>query len=371
MIRRYLPKSVEELIHWYERYVSPFALVGGFLLDTFFLLDRVDTLSGNLLLLFYLALAGSGIIFLNVIEAGRIRFAWILTVSPLIPVVVQFAFGGLFSAYLSLYGRSASPIASWVFVLAIAGLLIGNERFRRLYIRLPFQISIYFFTLLSFFSFFVPVVIHKIGPVVFLASGILSLGIVVLFLYLLAHVAPEATRAARTSLIRSIAIIYLAFNALYFADLIPPLPLALKDAGVYHSLQRVGGGYVLEQEHQPLLLRLLPFPGIFHRTDASPSAADNRTYVFAAVFAPTGLSTSIVHEWQYYDSERGWVTESRITFNIVGGRDGGYRGYSLKSSLHEGKWRVNVLTAYGQTIGRIVFRVEHVENAVRLQSIEA
>src|SRR4051812_42147678 len=106
MIRRYLPKNTEELIHWYERYISPLSLIAGFLMDNLILLRRVDLWTSNALLLFYLSLAGFGIVLLNGIESGRFKNEWLLRAAPFLPVVEQFAFGGLFSAFVSLYSRS-------------------------------------------------------------------------------------------------------------------------------------------------------------------------------------------------------------------------------------------------------------------------
>jgi hypothetical protein len=73
MIRRYLPKSTEELIHWYERYVAPGALVVGFLLDNFIFLDRIDSLESYVLLSSYMLLAAAGIALIHLIETGRAR----------------------------------------------------------------------------------------------------------------------------------------------------------------------------------------------------------------------------------------------------------------------------------------------------------
>ena len=61
VIRRYLPKDVEELVHWYERYISPLSLVAGFLADNFILLRRVDLWRSNALLFSYLIVAAAGI----------------------------------------------------------------------------------------------------------------------------------------------------------------------------------------------------------------------------------------------------------------------------------------------------------------------
>lgn len=350
MIRRYLPKSVEELAQWYMRYVSPLALLAGFLADNLILLRRVDLWTSNLLLFFYLALAASCILVLNLIETGRLHAAWILRATPLIPVVAQFAFGGLFSGYLSLYSRSAAFAMSWVFVLLLAGLLLGNERFVRFYMRFSFQMSIFFMVLMSFFIFFLPVIFKQIGPWMFVASGLAALGVFTLFVRLLSTFVPEVIARDRTAVARYVAIIFLTFNILYFAGAIPPLPLALKDAGIYHNVMRAGNDYSLTTEPLPWYDFLLRYNPEFHYT------TDESAYAWSATFAPTGLATIILHEWQRYDEiQKEWITTDTVRFSIVGGRDGGYRGYSIKTGLTPGAWRVNVLTRYGHLIGRISF----------------
>ncbi len=229
MIRRYLPQSTAELIHWYERYVSPIALIAGFLLDNYVLLDRVDVIFGNILLLSYLVCAGIAIVILNIVESGRAQYPFMLRIAPFMPVVIQLFFGALFSGYLSLYSRSAGVAISWVFVLALAFLLIGNERFRTLYQKLPFQLSIYFTALYSFFIFFLPLIFKKIGPGMFLLSGVLSVTIIVLVIGLLRSVVRERFVETQRVTYRSLAVLLVVFNGLYFANLIPPLPLALKE----------------------------------------------------------------------------------------------------------------------------------------------
>ncbi len=345
-----LPKNVEELAYWYMRYISPLSLIAALLLDYFVLLRRVDLWIGNLLLFFYLALAAVCITLMNVIEAGRLRHPRILMVTPIIPVVAQFAFGGLFAAYLSLYSRSAAVEISWIFIILIAALLIGNERFVRLYTRFVFQFSVFFTVLFSFFIFFLPVISGKIGPYMFLASGAASLIVVTGFYYFLLFLVPERARAESTKLARSIAIIFLTFNVLYFSGAIPPLPLALKDAGIYHGITRIENEYRLLGEPTKPGQIYLRYSRIFH------SVPGESAYVYTAIFAPIGLNTTISHKWQRYDVfTEEWITEVTIPFYVVGGRDGGYRGYSIKSNIIPGKWRVDVVTEFGQLIGRVSF----------------
>ncbi|MDP7238728.1 MAG: DUF2914 domain-containing protein, partial [Candidatus Latescibacteria bacterium] len=43
----------------------------------------------------------------------------------------------------------------------------------------------------------------------------------------------------------------------------------------------------------------------------------------------------------------------RIAYPMVGGRDGGWRGYSMKRQLKIGYWRINVITGDNLVLGRI------------------
>ena len=213
-MRKYLPKDKEELIRWYERYISPLSLIAGFLADNFILLRRVDLWTSNLLLFFYLAVASTGIVLINLIQTGRLRGGFWTTVAPFLPVIAQFSFGGLFSAYVSLYSRSAAFATSWIFVAVLATLLLGNERFTRFYSRFTFQIGILFTVLFSFLIFYVPVVFGRIGPIIFIASGIASLVIMGIFMRMLAILMPAHVSAHRPALIKNIAAIFIIFNAL-------------------------------------------------------------------------------------------------------------------------------------------------------------
>src|SRR5262249_23286020 len=157
------------------------------------------------LLIFYLVLAAGGIILLNGIEAGRFQERWLLNIAQIIPVAVQFAFGGLFSAFFLLYSRSAAFYCTLVFVAVLACLFIGNEIFRKLYLNFSFQVAMYFGALYLFFIFFLPVVFHKIGDAMFVVSGLVAVGVAALLLHTLARVTPLVERKERTRSTRSIA----------------------------------------------------------------------------------------------------------------------------------------------------------------------
>jgi hypothetical protein len=145
--------------------------------------------------------------------------------------------------------------------------------------------------------------------------------------------------------------IFLAFNLLYFLKVIPPVPLSLKDIGVYHSIERVEGGYRATYEEAPWWKFWREIDSTYTITTGSSA------YCFSSVFAPSDLNAPIFHRWERL-SEGGWVTISRISYPISGGRADGYRGFTQTGKLLEGAWRCNVETANGALIGRASFTVE-------------
>ena len=354
-MRKYLPKNTEELLGWYERYVSPATLIAGFTLDAI-IFRRVDLFFSNILLFSYLAIASVCILLLNMIITGTLRGRAWTTLAPFLPAIIQFAFGGLFSGYVILYSKSAALAVSWIFVGILAVLLIGNERFRNFYKLFVFQMGLLFFGVFSFLTFSLPVVLGRIGTPIFLMGGILSLAAMAFIFRLNAHFVP-AIASERRKVARVVGSIFLLFNVLYFLNAIPPLPLALREAGVYHNVVRQGDEYLLSAEPRRWYESYLRYNTVFHKT------AGETVFVYSAVFAPTKFSTIILHEWEFYDEEaQSWVKTGTFGFPITGGRDGGYRGYSLRENVTAGKWRVNVKTGGGLIIGRISFTIVDVNS---------
>ena len=62
--------------------------------------------------------------------------------------------------------------------------------------------------------------------------------------------------------------------------------------------------------------------------------------------------------WQFYDKKTGWETRSRIGFTLSGGRYDGFRGYTYKTDLQAGEWRVNVETENDKTVAVQEFSVK-------------
>jgi len=341
-----MKEKIKSLYTKYESRLSAAALIAGFIWDNL-TLTRIDLWFDNLVILIYLLVAGLGIVILNLRSGVTGRLTTFLSFA------MQFAFGGLFSAFIIFYSKSASFITSWPFLLVLAVLLIGNEFFRERYLRLTFQVSIFFLALYSYSIFALPVLLGKMGAWIFLLSGVISITLISLFILLLFYATRKRARKSKRSLIISISTIFIAFNIFYFTNIIPPVPLSLKSSGVYHYIERnIIGGYIARSEPLPWYLFYKKLKPDFHWTANSP------IYIYSAVFAPTDLDTSIFHRWSYFDENKNnWIITDRLSFQIIGGRGGGYRGYTFKSNIKNGDWRVDVITERDQLLGRIKFKV--------------
>ncbi len=353
--------KIKDFFNKYERHISSVALFGGFILDSL-TLRRIDLFLENLVLFSYILIAGVGIIFSNLYAGGVWKGKHVERIHSFFPIMIQFAFGGLFSGFLVFYSRSASFISSWPFMLVLVGLFIGNEVFKKYYLRLTFQVSVYFFVLFSYFIFYVPVLVGRMGDIIFLISGALSLIVIGIFFYILSRIVPKPFKESKKYIALSIGAIFLVVNIFYFTNILPPIPLSLKEADAYHKVTRTMEGYEVLKEAERA-------KNFFKRRPTIHIAPGESVYLYSSVFAPTALNTNIVHHWQYYNEQtQSWTTISRVTFTIVGGRDGGYRGYSIKSNTFTGLWRVNVETARGQLIGRETFTIERVDTKVPLET---
>jgi len=333
-----------------KRPISSLSLFGGFVFDAV-TLKRIDMFWENLWVIAHLVIAGACIVVANRASGGVADTDEPSQVPIWTASILQFCFGGLLSTFLVFYFRSGSLWASWPFLLILVAAFLANESLNRHYSRLDFQVSFFFLSLLSFAIFIVPVVLHWMGPLVFLLSGGLSLVMFWLFLAVLRIAAPVSVARGRSLLFVSVGGIFLAVNILYFFNLIPPIPLSLRDAGVEHSVSRnADGNYVVESEPSRWL-------GYFRLADEFHCVPGEPVYAYTAVFSPTSLHTDIVHGWQFYDGRRGWTTTSRVDLPLSGGRGGGYRTYSMTKGIRAGAWRVNVETPGGALLGRLRFNV--------------
>jgi len=357
-----LYRKAKNFFDEHERYLMPATMVFGFVMDSL-TLRRIDLLIENLVIVWYLILAVCSILYINTYKQKLFKNNFLVWLSLIAPYVLQYAFGALFSAFIVFYARSATWIVSWPFLIILFGFLLGNEFFRKKYERLHFHLSILYLALFAYSVFALPVLLKKIGNWIFAGSGLLSLFLISLVIFILYKIDPAIFKKYRKRLIASILSIYLLFNFLYYSNIIPPIPLAMKASGVYHDINKVNKGYRLSFEN--------PAWHVFWRETSYTYhwRPGEKVYVFNSIFAPTKFNEEIYHRWSYYDEvQNKWVEKSKINFTILGGRANGYRGYSYKTNITPGKWRVDVITDTDQILGRIKFEVKQTSEIIELES---
>lgn len=347
-------RFAKELFEKHREHFLTIAFIFGFIVDNL-TLNRVDQLFDNIILLTYVVLAMLSLFLLYASSAGRLPEKVTPFIRKYSPLLTQYAFGGLFSGMLIFYGRSGSWFVSWPFLLIILSVILGNEVIKDRVQRLLFNIGMLFVGLFSYVVLVVPVLIGQMGAWVFVGSGLLALLVMFLFVRSLALVVPRFITLHKRALVFIVGIIYATFNFLYFANIIPPIPLSLKDVGIFHSVVRYpeDNTYELKYEEGDWWQFYKKSDDIFH-----PVAGGN-AFCFAKVFAPTKIETDIYHRWEYYDEEtKKWVDHFRMSYPIVGGSDEGYRGYTSIQGSRDGTWRCTVETARGQVLGREVFKID-------------
>lgn len=351
-------KHVVAFLEKHERPLGALLFAFGFLTDLF-TFGTLPPETINWFFIVYLTLA-----LLSMLATQYMRFHtsrkhwWEKSLAVFPPLLVQYAFGGLFSGFVVFYARSSVLGVSWPFLLLLLLMYAGNEYFRKERAHFLFQTLLFFVALYAYTIFALPFYTHHIGVLYFFLStlcALLGFALVVYLLYLI----------ERSNVLENLKLLGVSAGTVtgviclsYVFGLIPPLPLALSDIGVYHAVEKqTDGTYTVTVEEKD------PWWHIGAREvtirEGEPLS------VFSSVHAPIAFSNSVSHVWEHYDERtRSWRRAGTVTFPMSGGRARGYRGFSTKEQVPEGKWRVTVETLSGQAIGRIRFDVT-VTDAIR------
>jgi hypothetical protein len=347
--------SIVSFYKKYEHHLNALAFVGGFIFDLF-ALQRVDHLISQIILTSWLVGAGACIVLHSVVHRPIPRTGFwgrgIDWIAALLPFIIQFAFGAVLSGSLVFFSRSASLSITWPFLLILIALIVGNELFRSRYSSLAFQCVTFFIATFLYATLFVPLFLKDVGQKSFLVSGVFSVVAFIILTRFVRWFSFERYKASRILMWIGMITFYALFHVLYFKNLIPPLPLSLEEIGIYHHVSRDNQGNFILSYEPPEKFSLSEVSSVYHQATNEP------VFVFTAVFAPRGITAKIVHQWSFFDDvKNAWIPSSRINFDITGGRDSGYRSYSMKENAFPGKWRVDVLTDSGKLIGRTTFSI--------------
>ena len=350
MIKR-LRDKIEVFVEKNRKYVMPIAVIVGFIGDIA-TLRRIDRLFDNIVLSVHLIIVGITIALIFSLGTKTGRFFRVEKYEGIYTTIMLFSFGALFSGFTIFYTRSGTLLSAWPFVLALALLMFGTEFYKRYFKKIVSQFVLFYFIIFSYLIVLVPLFVKDIGTRWFITSGILSLVAIFFYGKLLSRLNRHRFGQYKNKFIGYVIGVFVTINFLYFTNIIPPVPLSLKFIAVYHSVESLNGKYTVSYE-QPSLISLRKRSHVFHWDNYSP------VYVFSSVYSPVGFQTEIHHIWKYFDKEKNrWITESEIPIKIIGGRLEGYRGYSFKTNLRSGSWRVVVINKKGQALGYINFIIK-------------
>jgi hypothetical protein len=336
----------------HEKYGPVVFFIGGFIFDTL-TLGRIDHLYGLVVLCLHMACLSLTLYLYNMVDDGRWKNTVLECYEEYLPLAIQFFFGGLSSAYVVYYFRSVSLSKTAFFFIILVALLFANELLKKRISNKYLQFSVYFFISLTFFTFMIPVFIRELNTDVFLYAGLLSLASTI-FLILFIYWASPSTRLEihLGKLFGIVLSIYATVNIFYFFNLIPPVPLALDNGIVAHNIAVEDHTYLVTYERDEWFRFWRD-----HRLEFVYQP-EEEIYVFTSIFAPTDLKKTVLHRWKWFNEATGaWEIVEDIDYDITGGRDGGYRGYTFKNNVKEGLWKVEVITNEELVLGVVDFKV--------------
>ena len=351
---RFRNSAFRQFIRRHEKYMPLLFFIGGFIFDTL-TLGRVDRLYDLVMLSLHMSSLTVVLYLYNRVEDGIYTGTRLERYQEYFPLAIQFFFGALSSAYVIYFARSVTMTKTVTFFIILIALLVANEFLKRRISNKYLQFGVYSFVSLTFFTFMIPVFVKQMNPTLFVISTAVSFG-VTLFLIFLIFARSKSTRAEVNlpKLLGLVVAIYGTICLFYFLRLIPPVPLALDEGIVAHKIRTTERGYAVTYERDESY--------VFWRSHRIPfiHQPGQPVYVFSSIFAPTDLQKAVAHRWKWYNEEtQTWEVQDEIGFEITGGRNDGYRGYTFKENLKLGDWRVEVVTEEELLLGIIDFKLIH------------
>ncbi|MGK7371514.1 MAG: DUF2914 domain-containing protein [Candidatus Halalkalibacterium sp. M3_1C_030] len=347
-----MPLALKTFLSEHKKYAPVIFFMGGFIWDSL-TLGRIDGWYSNTILFVYLISLTVSIYIFNLSEDGRWKNTFLEPYQEYAPYAIQFFLGGLSSAYVIFFFQSVSFTKTMVFFGILVMLLFGNEFLKHRISNKYLQFGAYFFVNFTFCIFFLPILFGFMNTFLFIVSGIAGL-ISTLYLIRVIYRKSPSTRKDihKKKLLFLIFGIYILMNGCYYFNLIPPVPLSLQEGMVAYDVKKTENTFEVTYEQSAFPNFWKSFDPVFHHSES------DSVFVYTSIFAPTDLTKSVQHRWQWYDSNKErWMTTDTIHYEVTGGRKGGYRGYTFKKNIWAGPWQVEVTTDNGLVLGVIEFTI--------------
>ncbi len=336
----------EKIPPWVRKWAPTGAFFAGFVFDSFTLGRRVGPLD-------LVLIGGYAVLAFIALYLGSRYFSE--KTNRIIQVATQFFLGGMFSALVVLYFKSAAGWYSFFFVMTLIAFMLWNEFFHKRESQRELIWGVYSVCLIMTLNFIYPHIFKSISPLWFY----LSTGTALCFLYLLQKAAKYPKKVLRTPVTISLILV-----TLFTFGWIPPVPLVMKNTLVCVEFERKDDKYTCLVEAQPFLSKI----GIADLDIHPPQGGPVR--VLTAIFAPSGIDVEMEHRW-FHLTKKGWKQTDALTFTMKGGRKGGWRYHTRKRKIAPGKWRVETALKDGAVLGYVKFDVGEEEPTLYKRTREA
>ena len=263
--------------------------------------------------------------------------------------MIHFLFGTLLNAFLVFYFKASSGLFAFAFMVVLGAVLLANEmpQFRRL--GPPMRVALHGFAVTSYLAYLLPVIAGFLSPYLFVLAACVSAAVTYALWRLYSRWTPDPSWTFGRAVAPSLAVQGVLL-LLYFAHVLPPVPLSLKWIGIYHDAQRQGERVRVSHQRPPWRFWE-------HGDQTFFARPGDRVFCFARIFAPRRFRDGVKVRWAYDDPRSGWKRTDAIPLTITGGQEEGWRGIAYKRHFAPGRWKVDVETDDGREVGSIRFTV--------------
>lgn len=270
-------------------------------------------------------------------------------------LALHFFLGTLLNIYSIFYIKSASLLSSLFFLLAMVGMILANELpFVKKSGKVSLKVGLYAICLFSFLSIIFPMLFGFIGVIPFGISVVSTLAVLLLQLKLLGKIIQDP-RILFHAIFTPVISVVGVFGLFFFLGLIPPVPLSVKEQGLYHLIEKREGKFFLSTEKKS------GFWPLGHSVFLAEP--DDKIYFYSQIYSPARISDQIAVHWYKEDRKGNWISQDRVPMTIKGGREEGYRIFTFKTNYEPGQWKIEVETSSGVEISRLYFEVVAVDKS--------
>lgn len=343
------PSGIKAFIHRHEKKLDVAFFIGGFIFDML-LIEAPDHVWGVVQQAVYLFLIAVLIHFEMLFRLHKWRPGrWMRKIWTWRNLALHFFLGTLLNLYSLFYIKSASLFSSLIFLALMIGFILANELPIVKRAKVSAKVALYAICLFSFLAIMFPIVFGRVGWMPFAFAVVSTIFIFALQVKMLLRSVVDRAVLSR-AILAPVVSIMMAFVLFYALGWIPPVPLSVKEQGVYHLIEKRGEKVLLSYE------KVWWKP--WQKSDVEFHAeVGDKIYFYAQIYSPTRISDQVVIRWLQKDAKGVWSSSDRIPMSIHGGREEGFRGFAFKNNYTPGEWQVRVETSSGIEISRFYFDV--------------